>query len=76
MKKLTRAIVLVCIFAIILSSVAFAAVDLPTTPPRSPMSLFPVTSMTLAIPIIPTDVSMEKSPCAMRLQEALMWQTW
>ena len=35
MKKLTRAIVLVCIFATILSSVAFAAVDLPTTPPRS-----------------------------------------
>ena len=32
MKKLTRAIVLVCIFATILSSVAFAAVDLPIAP--------------------------------------------
>ncbi len=32
MKKLTRAIVLVCIFATILSSVAFAVVDLPLAP--------------------------------------------
>lgn len=32
MKKLTRVIVLVCIFATILSSVAFAAVDLPIAP--------------------------------------------
>ena len=58
MKKLARAIVLVCIFATILSSVAFAAVDLPTTPPRSQTYVVvPQNGHLISTPELPVRVS-------------------